>query len=265
MVASVLITNDDGIDSAALMALVKSFVSNDWDVFVVAPSEEQSGVGRSMGLSKEFFSRKVSLSGCNAWAINGTPSDCVNIALGNLLQKKPDLVISGINWGLNITVPIIFSSGTVGGAMEGFCWGVPSIAFSQGLPDQKEHYLQRRIDYINHPGLMSVIKISADIAVDIATELVASKKVELHNVNFPYPTKPSTPVKKTRLADITLNNGTDFGAYGSLYELVGDKFIFKFPSGDFSGLNFSEGSDVSCLAQYNISDSIISIRKLCTF
>ncbi|MDR1458418.1 MAG: 5'/3'-nucleotidase SurE [Puniceicoccales bacterium] len=263
--ASVLITNDDGINSAALRALVCSFVSNDWDVFVAAPREEQSGVGRSIGLRKDLSCDEIDLSGCRAWAIGGTPSDCVNLALGNLLPDKPNLVVSGINWGLNITIPIILSSGTVGGAIEGFCWGITSMALSQGLPDQNERYLQHRIDYLSHDELMKSIKISADIAVEIAMKLVGKEVVELHSINFPCPVRSSASVEKTRLSDITLNKNSDFKVYGSLYEPAGDKFIFKLPADDFDGSNSAEGSDISCLAKGNISDSLIDLKRLCAF
>ncbi|MDR0351529.1 MAG: 5'/3'-nucleotidase SurE [Puniceicoccales bacterium] len=263
--ASVLITNDDGINSAALMALASSFVSGGWDVFVAAPQEEQSGVGRSIGLNKDLSCDEVSLDGCRAWAIGGTPSDCVNVALGNLLPKKPDLIISGINWGLNITIPIILSSGTVGGAIEGFCWGIPSMAVSQGLPDQKEHYLQCKIDYLKHSGLMEAIKISADITVEISVKFIDRKVVELHNVNFPYNIKRSASVENTRLSDITLNKNADFNVYGSLYEPVGNKFVFKFPSVDLSDSSSAKGSDISCLAKGNVSDSLVDLKRLCAF
>ena len=71
-----------------------------------------------------------------AWAISGTPTDCVNIALGHLLEDTPDIVVSGINIGYNTTEALILSSGTIAGAIEGAQWGIPAIAFSMCLPNE---------------------------------------------------------------------------------------------------------------------------------
>ena len=71
--------------------------------------------------------------GEQAWSIDGTPSDCVNIALGHLLPKKPDVVLSGLNIGFNATMPLCLSSGTLAGATEGTAWGLPAVACSLDL------------------------------------------------------------------------------------------------------------------------------------
>ena len=102
-----LVTNDDGIESAFLHRLVEALLP-DFEVSVAAPAFEQSWIGRAISRHSEievipglaYFSKDV-----QAWAISGTPTDCVNIALGNLLTKKPDIVLSGINIGFNTTEP----------------------------------------------------------------------------------------------------------------------------------------------------------------
>ena len=97
-----LVTNDDGIESAFLHRLVEALLP-DFQVSVAAPAFEQSWIGRAISRRREvevIQSPSIFPSGVDAWAISGTPTDCVNIALGNLLPKLPDIVISGINIGL---------------------------------------------------------------------------------------------------------------------------------------------------------------------
>ena len=127
-----LVTNDDGIDSYFLQVLVRRMQEN-FEVCVAAPSKEQSWIGRGMTRRDPVTVESFNDLGVPAWKIGGTPTDCVNIALGCLLEQKPDIVVSGINLGMNVTLPMILASGTVAGALEGSFWGIPSIAFSQNI------------------------------------------------------------------------------------------------------------------------------------
>ena len=122
-----LVTNDDGIDSAFLHRLVEA-LAKDFEVAVAAPAFEQSWIGRAISRRTEVEvipSPSHFPSGVQAWAVSGTPTDCVNIALGNLLDRQPDIVVSGINIGFNTTETLILCSGTIAGAMEGAQWGLP--------------------------------------------------------------------------------------------------------------------------------------------
>ncbi len=128
-----LVTNDDGIESAFLHRLVDALLP-DFRVSVAAPAFEQSWTGRSMtrhGEIEAIHSPSIFPEGVEAWAISGTPTDCVNIALGNLLPEKPNIVLSGINIGFNTTETLILSSGTIAGAIEGVLWDLPAMAFSK--------------------------------------------------------------------------------------------------------------------------------------
>jgi len=132
-----LVTNDDGIDSIFLHRLVDALLP-DFTVSVAAPAFEQSWIGRAVtrhGEIEVIHSPSLFPTGVEAWAISGTPSDCVNIALGNLLPQLPDIVLSGINIGFNTTETLILSSGTVAGAIEGALWNLPAIAFSKCVPN----------------------------------------------------------------------------------------------------------------------------------
>ena len=123
----ILLTNDDGIGAVGLTAL-GSALKGLGEVWVVAPERPQSAVGRAMTLHKPL---RLTQLGKRKFAVNGTPADCVTLAVGKLMEKhKPDLIVSGINKGLNIGDDVT-NSGTVSGAIEGMLHGIPSIAVSQ--------------------------------------------------------------------------------------------------------------------------------------
>jgi 5'-nucleotidase len=131
----ILISNDDGITSPGLAALVAA-VRDLGDVTVAAPDSPQSAMAHSITLHEPLSVRAVRLegpAGCEGFAISGRPADCVRLAIRNLMDAPPDLVLSGINAGANVGVNI-FYSGTVAAAAEGAMCGVPAIAFSQALP-----------------------------------------------------------------------------------------------------------------------------------
>jgi len=125
----ILVCNDDGIFSKGISALVdvaKSF----GEVAVVAPDRQQSAVGHSITIMDPLRNTPFELkNGLMGQAINGTPADCVKLAHDQLLKRKPDLVLSGINHGSNAGINIIYS-GTVSAATEGTILGYPSIAVS---------------------------------------------------------------------------------------------------------------------------------------
>ena len=126
--ARILVTNDDGIHAPGLDALIEIATNLSPDVWVVAPEVNQSGAGHSLSLSRPLRMREVS---DHKFAIEGTPTDCVLFAIKHLLKdRKPSIVLSGVNRGTNIADDVTYS-GTIAGAMEGCLFGIPSIAFSQ--------------------------------------------------------------------------------------------------------------------------------------
>lgn len=125
----ILLTNDDGIFAPGLYALYLA-IREIADVSVVAPVSEKSAVGHAITISDPLrvfdFEKNGQFFG---HAVNGTPADCVKIAYFALLERKPDLVISGINYGSNTGINVIYS-GTVSAATEGTILGIPSFAMS---------------------------------------------------------------------------------------------------------------------------------------
>ena len=129
MGATVLLTNDDGIDSPGISAMLGSLAG--WStVYVVAPDSERSGAGCSVTLKSEIESVPVARPpAASAWAITGTPVDAVKLAVAELVPEQIDLVVSGINSGPNVGVNV-FYSGTVAAAIEAAVLGLPSVAVS---------------------------------------------------------------------------------------------------------------------------------------
>lgn len=131
----ILVTNDDGIEAPGLEVLEAIAAEISDDVWVVAPAEEQSGAGHSLTLIEPVRLRKL---GERRYAVRGTPTDCVMMALGIVMRDaKPDLVLSGVNRGANLAEDVTYS-GTVSAAMEGTLAGVRSIALSQLIGDWRE-------------------------------------------------------------------------------------------------------------------------------
>ena len=121
----ILITNDDGVEADGLRALVETLRALG-DVTVVAPAEDSSAVSHALTVRRPLQLREVG----EAWySVDGTPTDCVNVAISEVMGGVPDLVVSGINNGLNVGDDVTYS-GTVAGALEGVLLGAPALALS---------------------------------------------------------------------------------------------------------------------------------------
>ncbi|MYF07736.1 MAG: 5'/3'-nucleotidase SurE [Rhodospirillaceae bacterium] len=130
--ARILVTNDDGVNAPGLDILAGIARAFSEDVWIVAPEQEQSGAGHSLTLRRPL---RMTQRGDRRYSVDGTPTDCVLMAVGHLLKdRKPDLALSGINRGGNLGEDLTYS-GTVAAAMEGTLTGVPSIALSQVYED----------------------------------------------------------------------------------------------------------------------------------
>jgi 5'-nucleotidase len=167
----ILCTNDDGIHAPGLKALETIARALSDDVWVVAPETDQSGVSHSLSLNDPLRLREITE---RHFAVKGTPTDCVIMGIRHLMhEKKPDLVLSGVNRGQNVAEDVSYS-GTVAGAIEGTILGVPSIALSQayGGPGGRSDIKWRCAEH-HGPGIIRKI-LDAGIERGI-----------LVNVNFP--------------------------------------------------------------------------------
>ena len=170
----ILLTNDDGIYAPGLAAMERA-LRQIGDVTVVAPAIEQSGVGHSITfLTPLMASEAFDGERQRGWAVEGSPADCVKLAIGQFCKQPPDLIVSGINGGFNIGINVLYS-GTVAGATEGALFGIPSVAVS--------------LEWDERPKFDR----AAALAVKLIEQVVAQQKVaeqdprfeRLYNINIP--------------------------------------------------------------------------------
>ncbi len=162
----ILISNDDGYQAPGIVALYEA-LKDLADVEVIAPEQNNSAKSNALTLHSPLYVHRAA----NGFRyVNGTPADCVHIALSGLLDYKPDLVVSGINNGANMGDDTIYS-GTVGAAMEGYLFGIPAIAFSQVERDWVE--------------LESAARKARDLVQAMLTQKLVGGAPWLLNVNIP--------------------------------------------------------------------------------
>ncbi len=125
----ILLSNDDGIHAPGLQALAESLAGLG-EIVIVAPDRDRSGTGHAITVREDLHVERLELAGrWRAYAVSGTPADCVKLGVLELLESPPDLVVSGINAGANLGIDV-FYSGTVAAAFEGMLLGIPSLAIS---------------------------------------------------------------------------------------------------------------------------------------
>jgi 5'-nucleotidase len=253
-----LLTNDDSLDCPFLHVLIHALRDAGHALHIVAPKTEQSWIGASKSRHRAVVVETVDRGfNCPTWTINGTPSDCVNIALAHILPEWPDAVVSGINVGLNATLGFILASGTIGGAWEGALHGLPAIALSQDLTFEI-------FDQIKAPGapipadVMETLRHASAHAAQMIPRLVAATKPRsftVHNINFPYPCHAKTGVKRTVPARVMVP-----GIFGPQAGDGTHRFVFTLgepvdpPDGPLT--------DRAALEAGHISHSILDYTKL---
>ena len=125
----ILVTNDDGITAPGIRTLI-SVMNTIGDVVVVAPDSPQSGMGHAITVNSTLYLEKVDIDGKQTeYSCSGTPADCVKLAVREILERRPDICVSGINHGSNSSINVIYS-GTMSAALEAGIEGIPAIGFS---------------------------------------------------------------------------------------------------------------------------------------
>ncbi|MDO5844780.1 MAG: 5'/3'-nucleotidase SurE [Methanocorpusculum sp.] len=175
----ILLTNDDGINSSAIWAAYDA-LSEFADVTVVAPAVQQSAVGRSISIFEPLRLNKIKISGHDAYVAEGRPTDALLLGL-YALNLNPDLVVSGINLGENISYESINTSGTVGAAMEAANQNVPSIAFSLEMKNDGDKFIDPRVKENNFSQAKEVVSK----VVKYFMKNGLPKNCHLLNVNIP--------------------------------------------------------------------------------
>ena len=176
----ILLTNDDGIHFEGLWALHRQLQTLH-EVTVVAPDRERSAIGHAITLNKPLrASWIVANGGSGGYAVSGTPADCVKLALVELLSRKPDMVISGINPGANIGININYS-GTVAAAKEATLCGIPALAVSierteAAHYDEAARFVVRLAEKVRRSGMPSGTFLNVNIP-DMAIDDMAGVRV----------------------------------------------------------------------------------------
>jgi 5'-nucleotidase len=191
----ILLTNDDGIGSPGLWAAAES-LSQIGYVTVAAPRDQWTGAGRSMPITSDGIIREEHVEvGGKTWtvyAVGGTPAQTVQHAILELLPRRPDLLVAGINYGENLTTSVTMS-GTVGAALEGASAGVPALAISLEMDSRFFHTYDQAIDF----------STAAHFAAYFGRLLLSTPHVDdfdVLKVDIPADATPATPWQMTRLS-----------------------------------------------------------------
>lgn len=245
----ILITNDDGFNSAGFYPLLEE-LSKKYKVLAVAPTEEKSWVGKALSARSSLTLKKIRLGEFDVYTIDGTPADCVQISLYELLETKPDMVVSGINTGPNTGHGRILSSGTVGAALEAAIDGVPAV--SSSLSFSLDYYKQTDFsDTANYNLFVPAALITAKI-VDMAIGNILDD-IDVLSLNIPYGATENTEII------VTVPHRE---AYGKLFHTKAGKIRHTSPP-----LNYDKavtGTDLEALSNGKISLTPLNLDLIST-
>ena len=225
----ILVTNDDGVKAEGLWMLAAE-LKKIAEVTVVAPDSERSAIGTAVTLFAPVHVEEVDapLAGVTAYSVDGSPSDCVILALGKLIGDSVDMVVSGVNPNLNLGEDV-YISGTVGAAMQGYFRGLPALAVSAP------------------PGSQVGLEVAARVAAILAKKMVDNNPARIFlNVNVPdLPLKDIRGAKITRLARSSHINTVEEDYRGQLkqYRLVRERI----PAAG------SDGTDIEAIVRGEVS------------
>lgn len=248
-----LLTNDDGLDSAFLWAVAEA-AGAAFEVAVVAPTRERSWIGKAMTRLGDVRAERRPERGPAVWAVDGTPADCVNLAVFHLLGRRPAVVLSGLNIGYNTTVPLILCSGTVGAALEAAGQRIPAVAASQAVPNDLYDEVKARPAEVP-PALAPTLAASARRTLAEARAWMASAprdRTAALNLNFPAPMDDQVALVETFPAEL---------AVGPLFREVRPG-VFNFAYPDAFGGDFPEGSDRWAVERGLASRSVLDYSVL---
>ena len=175
-----LISNDDGVTASGILSAKKA-VEDLCETIVVAPERQQSGIGHALTLYEPLrVNKRVLKDGTIAYGVTGTPTDAVTVGLFQILDEKPDLMISGINTGFNIGQAELTTSGTVGAAIEAATFGIPTIAISQEVTNDHVKFETGEVD-VNFEFAEKMLNKLAKIVLKKGLP----EGIDLLNVNIP--------------------------------------------------------------------------------
>lgn len=184
---TVLLTNDDGIQSIGLIALKKK-LERFGEVLVVAPNDERSGVGKALTTEEIEITETKLTDGSRAYATTGTPADAFLLATNKIMRHPPDLLMAGINLGPNLGIDDLLNSGTLGAALEAAIHKVPAIAVSYCIEKITEQQVEKQRVTIEELELPAAL---AAKAAKYVLEYGMPKGVDIISINVPEEAEPS--------------------------------------------------------------------------
>lgn len=241
-----LLTNDDGVDSPALVPFARA-LAEVFEVRVVVPDRERSWIAKAITRFGEVRVWQEERDGLEITVADGYPADCTQLGVHALFKEKPDLVVSGINIGLNDSLGFFLSSGTAGAAAEGWIAGLPAFAFSTGVTSGHREWAAR----VWAGKAADLWERAAQIGVDIVRDTMAAgypDRVDMVNVNF--------PIDATRTTRRVLTDLAKVGYDGVFREREPGVFVHDFST----GLRMEgdlRGTDVAA-----VSDGLISVTPV---
>lgn len=248
---TLLVTNDDGVTSPALIPLVHalSALPEVARVNTLVPDRERSWISKSVSRFEDIHvaKREAQAGDPEIMTATGTPADCTNLGIHRVFDHKPGLVVSGVNVGLNHGLAFLMSSGTVGAASEGVVAGLPAIAFSVGVQGGHGSFVEHAL---SDEGAV-IWQRCAEVAADIVAKVLEHglpEGVDLLNVNFPSGVDRDTPRVVTDVARV--------GYDGLFSSTDGARYVFN-----YQGLKERAPSELPT-DQAVLSDGKISITPL---
>jgi 5'-nucleotidase len=246
----ILLTNDDS-HASPLFRFAIDILKPMGQVTIVVPKEEQSWTGKSMSRFKPLIVDKILLQDDMAFCLDGTPADCANVGVYHTCERRPDLLVSGINIGVNTGLSFFFSSGTIGACLEANIAGVPAIALSQALERDVfigwAEYRQMPEDTVARLREQTEMMLGRVFQQLLAREDFLSQPVTW-NVNLPYEATEDWEIVPTVLGHTM---------YGSCFQKVGDQFRHGL---GLPELDSRENADCEVLRQGHVSVTCIDMR-----
>jgi 5'-nucleotidase len=249
---SILLTNDDSRDSPLFSLAVESF-SKIGNITIAVPAAEQSWKGKSMTRKGTLHVEDIEISGHSGWSISGTPADCTNLAIHQLMDNPPDIVVSGINIGKNIGAGFVFASGTVGACLEGNIAGIPGLALSQELTKEDFFFWDRNRQFSSETTT-SLTNSIRNLVPKVWEELIEANLdfKTTWNVNFPLSKFESPEIIKTKLSNTF---------YGNCFRKTGDAWEFALAD---ARIDNSPGTDNVVITSGHISATLLDLTKIGT-
>jgi 5'-nucleotidase len=248
----ILLTNDDSHISPLFHFLIDKLrlLGN---LTIVVPKEEQSWTGKAISRFRSLYLDTITLRDGQAYCVDGTPADCINLGIYHVFQKKPDLVVSGINIGINAGLGFALSSGTIGACLEANIAGIPAVALSQELA--RPTFMAWITDHSLPETEVTRLRAQTDLLIDRVFQSLCARADFLTrpvtwNVNF-----PDHLAANWQLVPASLGHTV----YGSCFKKHGDRFRHEL-DGTLDDLR--DNTDSRVIKQGHVSITPIDMRQL---